>query len=125
MIPLSLRRWFILHFALDMLFAVPLLVFPMYFLSLFGWTTIDPLTARLVGAALFAIGVESLLLRNNKNATVFVAMLDLKILWSSAAIISILLSIYGGAPGSAWFFLAVFVVFCSVWSYYRYVLRKR
>ena len=80
MIPTSLRTWFVIHFVTDMLFAIPLLLAPVFTMTLFGWTTIDPATTRLVGAALLAIGIESYLGRN-ASAAVFEAMLNLKIIW--------------------------------------------
>ncbi|MCJ7734121.1 MAG: hypothetical protein MUP11_06200, partial [Anaerolineales bacterium] len=63
-IPPGLRTWFVIHFAADMIFAVPLLFFPEFFMPLMGWTVVDPITSRLVGAALLGIGGESLLSRN-------------------------------------------------------------
>ena len=55
MISDNLRRWFVVHCIADVVFAIPLLVIPVEFLNLFGWQTIDPLTTRLVAAALFGI----------------------------------------------------------------------
>lgn len=64
LVPGSLRVWFVIHFAVDMLFAIPLLFFPEFLLPLLGWKVVDPITSRLVGAALLGIGGESLLGRN-------------------------------------------------------------
>jgi hypothetical protein len=117
-VPRGLRTWFVIHFAVDILFAIPLLFFPRSLLGLLGWTTYDPMTARLVGAALMGIGVESLLGRN-ASAETFRAMLNLKIIWSSCAIFAIAAALYEGAPPMGWTFLAVFVTFWCVWVYYR------
>ncbi len=117
-IPRGLRHWFIIHFIVDIIFAVPLILFPEIVLPIIGWTDVDPLTTRLVGAALFGIGVESLLSKNS-SANVFGALLDLKILWSSAAIVGILFAILAGAPKISWLFLGTFVLFLAVWSYYK------
>ena len=67
MVPKGLKFWFVVHFVLDVSFAIPLLLFPRETLQFFGWTQIDPLATRLVGAALMGIGVESFL---GRNATV-------------------------------------------------------
>jgi len=64
MVPKSLRVWFVIHFVADLLFALPLFFAPVFTLKLFGWETVDPATSRLVAAALFGIGIESLLGRN-------------------------------------------------------------
>lgn len=116
-VPRALRGWFVAHFVADILFAVPLLVAPRAALSLFGWTTIDPLTTRLVGAALVGIGVESLLGRNAGRES-FRTMLRLKVLWSLTANAAIAVSIAEGAPRTAWLFQLIFVVFSSVWIYW-------
>jgi hypothetical protein len=122
MVPASLRFWFVVHFVVDICFAVPLLLAPERTLSLLGWTTIEPFSTRLVGAALMAIGLESLLGKGG-NADVFRAMLNLKIVWSGSAIVGITLSMIGGAPPMGWAFLAIFSVFSLVWIYYRIRLR--
>ena len=84
MVPVWLRRWFVVHFVADWIFALPLFVAPRAFLGLLGWTEVDPVSARLVAAAHFGIGTESLL---NRNGTVesFRSMLNLKIIWSATA----------------------------------------
>ena len=121
-IPRSLRTWFVVHFAADMLFGIPLLFFPRALLALLGWTTYDPMTARMVGAALMGIGLESLLGRT-ASAETFRAMLNLKIIWAGSAVFGMLLSLLlNGAPPMGWLFVAIFVVFGSVWVYYRRLL---
>ena len=121
-VPQNLRRWFVIHFATDILFAIPLLLIPEIIMPLMGWEFVDPITSRLVGAALLGIGGESLLGRNAGRA-VYKAMLNLKVLWGSAAAFGITLGILNGAPTSAWIFLGIFVVFDCVWLYYWLKLR--
>ena len=117
-VPAGLRTWFVIHFLIDMVFAIPLLLAPAFTLHIFGWQTPDPATSRLVGAALLAIGLESFLMRNGGRET-FKNMLNLKLIWSSGAVLGIGLSIYEGAPSMAWAFLAIFVIFFGVWFYFR------
>ena len=117
-VPTGLRTWFVIHFVADMLFGAPLLFFPRSLLPFLGWTTYDPLTSRLVGAALMGIGLESLLGRN-ASAETFRAMLNLKIIWASSAIFAIAAALFEGAPVMAWAFLGIFVIFWVVWVYYR------
>jgi len=119
MVPKGLRFWFVVHFILDVIFAIPLLLFPKETLQLFGWTQIDPLATRLVGAALMGIGLESLI---GRNATVdaFRAMLNLKVIWSLSAVFGITLSmIQGGPPVFGWAVLAIFGSFSILWISYR------
>ena len=124
MVPSSLRSWFVVHFILDIAFALPLLIAPVAFLSLFGWTHVDPVTTRVVGAALVGIGGESLLGRNADLST-FRTMLRLKVLWSGTANVGFLLSILeGGAPWGTWLFLGIFVPFSALWIAYSVRLAK-
>jgi hypothetical protein len=123
MVPKSLRTWFVIHFIADYLFAIPLLVAPTSLLSLFGWQSIDPFTARLVGAALIGIGGASLTERN-ASMEAFRAMLNLKLLWASAAIIGMTVTMLGGGyPLIGWGIVGIFVIFFFVWLYYRIQLK--
>ena len=121
-VPNGLRTWFVIHFVADVLVGIPLLFFPQVLLNLFGWKTYDPIMSRLVGAALMGIGVESLLGRN-ANADTFRAMLNLKVIWASSALIAIGIGIAEGAASTAWLFLAIFFVFWCVWVYYKLRLK--
>lgn len=120
--PPSLRTWFVVHFVADVFFAVPLFVAPRAFLGALGWAAVDPISTRLVAAALFGIGVQSLLGRR-ESAETFRAMLNLKIIWSAAATLGIVWSQLEGGPMMGWAFAAIFGGFNGLWSYYRWRLR--
>ena len=117
-IPSGLKTWFVIHFVADMLFAIPLLLLPELILPWFGWESFDPVMPRLVGAALLGIGGESLLSRNAPLAA-FKALLRLKIIWASGAILALGLGILKGGPPATWGFLVIFVGFLGVWVYFR------
>lgn len=117
MVPRSLKNWFVIHFLADMGFAIPLLLVPQFTLGMFGWTGVDPLTARLVGAALFGIGLESWVGRND-SAQSYLTMLRVKMFWSLAANFGIGLTIYEGAPRAAWIFQIIFLLFSALWIFY-------
>ncbi len=124
MVPKSLRTWFVIHFIADYLFAIPLLIAPNWFLGLFGWPSFDPFSARLVGAALIGIGGASWTERN-ASAEAFHSMLNLKLLWASAAIIGMTVTMLGdGYPLIGWGIVAIFVAFFFIWLYYRLQLGK-
>ena len=122
-VPDSLRTWFIIHFIVDLLTGIPLLLFPEAVMPLLGWSTIDPIASRVVGAALMGIGIESWLGRNASLA-VFRAMLNLKVIWSSSAILAIGLGIWMGGAKAGWLFLGIFVIFWFVWVYYWKELKQ-
>lgn len=117
-VPRSLRTWFIIHFAIDILFGLPLLFAPAIVMGLFGFSPIQPITTRLVGATLIGIGGVSYLVRDERKE-VFSALLNMKIMWSLAAIVAIGLTILEGAPWGAWLFLGLFALFFGVWVYYK------
>ena len=122
MVPRSLRFWFVIHFVVDFILAIPLLVAPVWLLTLFGFDNPDPFTARLVGAALLGIGGESLLGWEGP-VEAFRAMLNLKIIWSLAAISAIILTlIFNGGPFMAYVVLLLFAGFSGLWIYYRSLL---
>jgi hypothetical protein len=121
-IPASLRRWFVVHAIVDYLAGIPLLLFPEQVLGLVGWPTIDVLAARLVGAALLGIGGVSFIARAAGRES-YRNLLALKILWSGAAMIGILLSMRAGYPAAGWAVLALFAIFASAWWYYYVRLR--
>lgn len=122
-VPRALRTWFVIHFVADMLFALPLFVAPEWLLSQFGWTQVDPAMSRVVAAALFGIGIESLIGRN-ADASSFRTMLNLKLIWSATATVGIALSAATGSPPAAWLFAAIFGTFHGVWLYWRLRLSR-
>ena len=106
------------HFAFDVVFAVPLLLAPEWLLPRLGWLFVDPVTSRLVGAALMGIGVQSLLGRNAGIET-FRAMLNLKIIWSASATFGLGLALLRGGPPVAGLFLLVPAPHPSSWRTFR------
>ena len=124
-VPASLRVCFIVHFAIDFAFAVPLFLFPVRFLGFVGWANIDPVTTRLVAAALFGIGIESLI-GSRASAVCFRSLLNLKIIWSVFAVCGIFISIAEMAwrvPVFLWLVFGTFVAFNGLWTYWRIRLR--
>lgn len=119
-VPITLRRWFVIHFIADILFAIPMFFAPVKFFTLLGWQLVDPIATRMVAAALFGIGIESLLSRNSTRES-FKTMLSLKIIWSSAAIIGLSLGLISGLFGSIAVgisLLIIFVLFNALWTYW-------
>lgn len=120
-VPKALRNWFVLHAVIDLLFAIPLMIAPVFTLELFGWQTVDVISARIVAAALFGIGIESYLGRNAVK-DVFLGMLNLKIIWSLAVIFGVSWSLFENAQGTPWMgwgLVGIFFAFNLVWVYWR------
>ena len=123
MVPGALRTWFVIHFVADVAFAVPLFFAPDATLRLFGWSVVDPGATRLVAAALFGIGIQSLLGRNEGVET-FRAMLTLKVIWAATATLGLLWTQLEGGPPLGWVLFAIFAGFHVVWMRYRLALRR-
>ncbi|MFQ6613503.1 MAG: hypothetical protein ACE5D1_01545 [Fidelibacterota bacterium] len=119
-IPTRLRTWFIIHFWVDIAFALPLMIAPVFFMKWVGFPLVEPLATRLVAAALIGIGGASLL---NRNAGVesYRSLLNLKLLWSAAATVGILWTMIERyiVLWFGWVILAVFVGFFFLWLNFR------
>ena len=121
MVPPFLRKLFVFHFIVDYLVAVPLMLAPERSMALMGWAISDPVATRLVAAALLGIGGISFIARNADVHT-YRHMLTMKLLWSSMAVLGLVLSLVGGAPIATWLFLVIFTIFFGVWLYYRVII---
>ncbi len=123
-VPKSLRTWFLVHFVVDMIFAIPLMLAPVFTLSLFGFNNIEVVTVRLVSAALFGIGGTSLLM-HKKGIESFETMLDLKIVWAVMAMVGLIWTWLDSRICGIWILVAAFAVFLVVWLYYKALLESK
>ncbi|MBS4030122.1 MAG: hypothetical protein KGZ63_01680 [Clostridiales bacterium] len=124
-VPNGLRLWFIIHFVVDITFAIPLFFIPETVLGIVGWPNVDPLATRLVAAALFGIGTESFLGRNG-SVERFQGMLNLKIIWSVFAVMAIAITMVTHplyVNVLTWAGLVIFSFFLLLWSYWKLLLR--
>ena len=119
-VPQSLRNWFLIHFIVDFLLGIPLFINPSFVLQLFGLpgTPAESILARILGAGLFGIGGVSFF-SYKKSRESFDILLTMKIIWSLAAILALLISLYLGAPKSLWILVAAFAIFSVVWIFYK------
>jgi hypothetical protein len=119
----ALERWFVFHFFANTLTAVQLFVAPKWFLGQFGWKTVDPATARLVGAALLGIGIQSLIGRAEVRRAM-IAMVNIKAIWSGFAVLGLLWFQLDGGPPGGWAFVGVLAGFHCLWLYWRVQLAR-
>lgn len=114
-----MKNWFVVHCLVDLAFAIPLFLYPEWFLALLRWPYFDPIAIRLVAAALFGIGLESWLGREGSPEQ-YRGMLRLKIIWSAAAVLGILLGLFplSEPPLAAWALALVFAGFNGLWVYW-------
>jgi len=64
MIPKSLKIWNNIHALVDLGLGLPLFLFPTLFLQFLNWAPIDPVSARIIGSALFGIAGFGYFYRN-------------------------------------------------------------
>lgn len=116
-----LRKFFVLHFIIDVVSAIPLFVCPTLLLTTLGWEVVDPVAARMVAAALFGIGIESYIGRNASRDSL-IGMLNLKIIWSFSAIMGIGISMMQNIqqnPSALKIIFITFIAFNLLWVYWR------
>ena len=117
----ALRKFFVLHFVIDVVSAIPLFLCPTLLLTTLGWQVVDPVAARMVAAALFGIGIESYIGRNSSRDSL-IGMLNLKIIWSFSAIIGIGTSMMQNIqqnPLALKIIFITFIAFNLLWVYWR------
>jgi len=122
-VPPTLRTWFAAHAAVSLVAAAALLAAPELVLHRLGWACIDPITARLAGAALLAIGGQSLVMRN-AGTEAYRTMLGLLVIWSLAAALGLFVGLGTGAPPAAWALMSTFVIFAGVWVHHAIRFRQ-
>jgi hypothetical protein len=119
----ALRIWFLVHGIIDLIVGIPLLVAPEPLLRALGWTCVDPAATRVVGAALLAIGGQSLLSRN-ASVEIYRTLVQLKVIWSLAAATGLLIAVGAGSPPAAWGALSIFIAFAGVWLHHAIRFRQ-
>ncbi len=119
----TLRRWFAVDAVVGIVAGAPLLLFPGGLLGALGWTTIDPATARLAGAALLAMGLQTHFARHG-GLDVYRNLLNLKMIFSAGAALGLFLAVGDGAPAAAWAFLSLYTGLCGIWTHYRIRMKQ-
>lgn len=123
-VPPSVRGWFVVDFVFSALvMGLPLLLVPEWLLPRLGWSTVDPVATRLVGAALVAVGWQSWRSRGSGQEA-YRALLGLKVIWCSLGIVGLVAAIGAGAPQASWALLAVLLLLDGVWIHYAIRIKK-
>ena len=112
----SLQVWFKLHFIVDVIFAIPLIFFPGWFMGLLSLPVENLFLARVIGAALLGIGGASIFCKKKEHYEI---MLILKIIWSISAILVLIYSAIVENSFMLWILALVFLIFSISWVYYK------
>ncbi len=118
----SLKFWFTFHFIIDFIVAFLLIFYPMILVDFLG-VSYEPVTTKLVAAALLGIGGISLISKNYSKET-HKALLELKLIWSFFA--TVLVFCYAKSLMNFKLMLVplVFGLFFVLWFYYWLKIRK-
>ncbi len=121
-VPNSLRKWLVFHFYVDYAFAIPFFFFPVQLAGILGYEPLDPLSARLVSAALFGIGYSSLI-----AAKFDLEKMRLKLRWAVIWAGTATVGLFWSAPTVdhiwGWVFAVIFLLFFILWTTYAVKLK--
>ena len=115
-----------IHFVIDVIVAVPMFLAPRLILDMVGLENHNLILARIIAAALMGIGIESFLGHKARKES-FLGMLRLKIIWSSFAILGLLISLLNREINliAGVLVIMIFVVFNFNWVYWFRKLTKK
>ncbi|HVX97911.1 MAG TPA: hypothetical protein VHK47_23555 [Polyangia bacterium] len=122
-VPRTLRTWLLVHAAVATAAGLPLLAAPELALGRIGWTCVDPVSARLLGAALLALGAQSFFVRD-AGVPLTRAVLRLNLVWSLASAVGLFVGIGASAPNAAWIALSTQIAFAGVWLHHAIRFRQ-
>lgn len=122
-LPATLRTWFAVDTAIHLIAGLPLLIAPELVLPALGWSAVDPVTSRLLGAALVAMFWPRLA-RSGNDLEAARRLVAAKTSWAALAALASLLAVMRGAPPAVFAAVAVFVALLGVWASHAVRLRQ-
>jgi hypothetical protein len=93
----SLRSTFVIFALVTFLVGAPLLAVPGRFLGLVGWAPVDPILARILGAALVALAWASALGARARDRRQIEAVIQIEAVFCVLATLGVLRHLLGGA----------------------------
>ena len=118
MIPRSLKIWLFADFVINFIFAAPSFIAPKQFAGILNLPLLDPLGARMIAAAIIAISGISLIYLNGDPLSLK-TIIDIKIIWSFAAMMAVAVSLTENLSMTGWIMLLVFFISFGIWIYYK------
>jgi len=111
-----LRILFLIHAVVAVIGGLPLLLAPGRTLDLFGWTPVDPLLSRILGAALVALAWSSWRGWRGATQAQVALLIEVEAAFTVLTCIGLLRQMLGAHwPWYVWTLLGVFVVFAIAW----------
>jgi len=111
-----LKITFLAHAIVAFLCGAPLLLAPGRFLGLFNWAPIDPVLARILGAALLGLAWSSLRGYQQASFEKVALLVEAEAVFCTAAVVGMLRQMAGARwPFIIWLILAVLIIFAILW----------
>ncbi len=112
-----LKRVFLVHFIVAVVFGI-LYFIPEQFLGLVGWNVTEPAVYRIVGAAMIALGVSSLLAYRQSEWMKVKILVEMEIIWLIGADIATLWgAVSGSYPPFIWVNFGLLIAFTVAFIY--------
>ncbi len=115
----SLKRWFVIHAVVSLLFGLGLYFYPARLGGLVGWTDVDVMMSRMYGASLLALSAGSALAYSAHTWDEVRVKVALEAVFCSlSAAIGLYGVLFEDAPRFVWLYVGLMDVFAVVWAYY-------
>jgi hypothetical protein len=112
----ALKTMFLVHALVSLLCGAPLLIVPGQMLTLLGWTPIDPLVSRVLGAALLALAWSSFRGWMAAERTRVAIQLEMETVFAVLACVGLLRHLlFGRWPLVPWLASALFLASALAW----------
>lgn len=118
-IPKGLKITFLMHFILGLIMGIPFLVFPEGYADMLNFTMSEPMTYRLLGAAIIGFSISSWFAYKKLNWESVEILVIAEIVWTAlGTIITIWGIISNDFPAVAWLNAITMLGFAIAFSYF-------
>jgi hypothetical protein len=114
--PKALKVTFLIHAIVSVVSGLLLLIIPGRILLFLGWAPIDPILARVLGAALLALGWSSFRCWQATERAQVQMVVELEAVFTALACVGLLRHLlFAHYPLVVWLLFAIFLVFAVCW----------
>ena len=112
----TLKYTFLVHAVVAVVFGLPMLIAPGRFLQAFGWKPIDPITSRILGAALLALAWSSYRGWRAREWAQVAIVVEIEAVYTVLACVGLLRHLlFARYPAIVWLDFAIFALFAIAW----------
>lgn len=112
----GLKLTFLIHALVALVIGLPLLIAPGRFVDLVGWMPVEPILARILGAALLALGWGSFRVWQSADKELAAVLIQVEAVFAVLAGVGVLRHLLiANYPVTVWVALLVFAAFAIAW----------